>query len=57
MTQCFQHRSWFARVRMAMSRLFRRKHYALTDQPVRRKLVPIARTLADAGRDRGSPVD
>lgn len=57
MTQYFQHRSWFARVRMAMSRLFRRKHYALTDQPVRRKLVPIARTLADAGRDRGSPVD
>lgn len=57
MTQNFQQRSWLARMRAVMSTLFRRKHYALTDQPVRQKLVPIARTLADAGRDPASPVD
>jgi hypothetical protein len=52
MTQDFQQRSWLANMRVTMSMLLRRRHYAVTDQPraAKTKLEPNAKSLADAGR-------
>lgn len=53
MTQDFQQRSWLANVRTAMSSLWRPRHYAVTERSTssKPKLEPIAKVLADAGRD------
>lgn len=52
-------RTWFTRLARALPGLFRRRHVAVIEpeRAAAPKLQPIAKILADTGRDRGAHVD
>lgn len=54
-----EQRSLLSSVKLAVTSLWRRRHYAVTTggRAVKAKLEPISKILADAGRDHTSPVD
>jgi hypothetical protein len=52
-------RTLLSSVKLAITSLWRRRHYAVTsgERTAKAKLEPISKILADAGREHMSPVD
>jgi hypothetical protein len=59
MSPRFPEHGWLAALRRVFPGLARRRHYASTNQPsaAAQKLEPIAKIVADAGRNSTTPAD